>query len=112
MGTVYSTDKGKHCAGCHRPTAQCICGVSVTDKGDGIVRLQRQTKGRNGKPVVIITGLALPTAELRPLAKKLKSRCGVGGSIDGSNILIQGDKREVIKAELETLGFTVKLSGG
>lgn len=112
MGTVYSTDKGKHCAGCHRPTADCVCGVAVADKGDGIVRLQRQTKGRNGKPVVIITGLAMTPAELKPLAKKIKSRCCVGGAIEGNNILIQGDKREVIKTELEALGFTVKLSGG
>ena len=79
---------------------------------DGIVRLQRQTKGRNGKPVVIISGLPLTDTDLKQLAKSLKSKCGVGGSIEGSNILIQGDQRAILRELLETMGYTVKLSGG
>jgi len=76
------------------------------------VRLQRQTKGRAGKPVVIITGLGLQADKLKQLAKRLKSKCGVGGSIETGNILIQGDQRDKIRTELENLGYTVKLSGG
>ena len=64
------------------------------------------------KPVVIISGLGLTSGELKKVAKTLKSKCGVGGSIENNNILIQGDKRDVIKPELEALGYTVKLSGG
>ncbi|MDA0788412.1 MAG: stress response translation initiation inhibitor YciH [Proteobacteria bacterium] len=112
MSTVYSTDKGKHCAGCHRPTPECVCRDQRPAHTDGIVRLQRQVKGRNGKPVVIISGLPLNPAELKVLAKKLKSRCGVGGSIEQGNILIQGDQRELLKQALEADGYTVKVSGG
>lgn len=112
MATVYSTDSGRHCAGCHRPVADCACGNQSRPRGDGIVRLQRQTKGRNGKPVVIISGLDLDGSGLKALAKKLKARCGVGGSVDGTNILIQGDQRDLLKQTLEAEGFSVKLSGG
>ena len=109
---VYSTDQGRHCPDCSQPLDVCQCGKPTAPETDGIVRLQRQVKGRSGKPVVIVSGLGLAPPELKKLAKKLKAKCGVGGSIEDQNILIQGDKRELIKAELETLGFNVKLAGG
>lgn len=113
MSIVYSTDGGKMCPACRQPVARCHCpSDSPTPEGDGIVRLHRQVKGRKGKPVVIIDGLPLAAADLKALAKKLKAKCGVGGSVDAGKIIIQGDKREFIKAELETLGYTVKISGG
>ncbi|MEX2490066.1 MAG: stress response translation initiation inhibitor YciH [Pseudomonadales bacterium] len=113
MSIVYSTDGGKLCPACRQPVARCRCrSDSSAPPGDGIVRLQRQVKGRKGKPVVIIDGLPLASTELKSLAKKLKARCGVGGSVDAGKIIIQGDKREFIKTELETLGYTVKISGG
>lgn len=110
--TVYSTDRGRHCPACSRPVAECLCGAPVTTAGDGIVRLQRQVKGRNGKPVTLITGLPLGGTELKALAKQLKNRCGVGGSIEGQDILIQGDNRALLKSLLEQQGYTVKLAGG
>ncbi|AJR05820.1 translation initiation factor Sui1 [Photobacterium gaetbulicola Gung47] len=81
-------------------------------KGDGIVRIQRQTKGRKGKGVCIVTGLDLEDAQLKLLAAELKKVCGCGGSVKDGNIEIQGDKRDVIKAALEKKGHTVKLAGG
>tara|TARA_R110002110_G_scaffold406421_1_gene626272 strand:+ start:75087 stop:75359 length:273 start_codon:yes stop_codon:yes gene_type:complete len=80
--------------------------------GDGIVRLQRETKGRGGKAVTIITGVPLAPPELKALAKALKQRCGVGGATKGDTIEIQGDQRELLKKELENRGYTVKLAGG
>ncbi|MCB1694087.1 MAG: translation initiation factor Sui1 [Pseudomonadales bacterium] len=110
---VYSTDTGRRCPDCGEAASACTCKrQAATPKGDGIVRLQRQTKGRNGKPVVIITGLPLAPDEMKQLAKKLKAKCGVGGTVEGGTIVIQGDKRDVLKSELESLGHTVKLSGG
>jgi len=110
---VYSTDKGKFCPDCSQPILDCCCkNKTVVKESDGIVRIQRQTKGRAGKPVVIISRLGLDSGELKKLSKKLKSKCGVGGSIEDNNILIQGDKRELLKKELESIGFIVKISGG
>jgi translation initiation factor 1 len=80
--------------------------------GDGIVRLRRETKGRGGKAVTVISGLPLAGSEMKAMAKALKQRCGVGGSIKADEIEIQGDQRAILQAELEKRGFTVKLSGG
>ena len=110
--SVYSTEKGKFCPGCGEKLSQCRCKQEKAPGTDGIVRLQRQVKGRNGKPVVLITGLPLVSAELKVLAKKLKSRFGVGGSIDAGTIIIQGDKRDQLKQELQSMGYRVKSSGG
>ncbi len=113
--TVYSTDPqwkgGNKCPDCQERLANCQCR-NAAPEGDGIVRLHRQTKGRNGKPVTLIKGLPLTGSDLKTIAKELKNKCGVGGSIEGADILIQGDKREVIKPLLEAKGYTVKLAGG
>lgn len=109
---VYSTEKGELCPGCAEQRSQCRCKQEKVPATDGFVRLQRQVKGRKGKPVVLITGLPLVSADLRKLASKLKSRCGVGGSVDAGSIIIQGDKRDRLKRELESMGYQVKLSGG
>lgn len=109
---VYSTEKGKLCPVCAEKLSQCRCKQEKVPDTDGTVRLQRQVKGRNGKPVVLITGLPLVSAELKILARKLKASCGVGGSIDAGTIIIQGDKRDQLKRELESIGYRVKLSGG
>ena len=109
---VYSTDQGYLCPGCRHPVKTCICKDSARQSGDGIIRLERQTKGRNGKPVVIIKGLPLSEAELKKLAKELKAKCGVGGSIEDGQILIQGDKRETLLPLLQKKGYEVKISGG
>ena len=81
-------------------------------KTDGIVRIRRETKGRNGKGVTTISGLGLNESELKALCTKLKKQCGTGGSIKEDIIEIQGDNRDKIKATLEQLGHTVKLAGG
>lgn len=110
---VYSTDGGRLCPQCHRPVAECVCGKDrPASTGDGIVRLQRETKGRGGKAVTVVVGIPLAAAELKDLAKVLKQKCGVGGALKGENIEIQGDQRELIKAELEKQGYTVKIAGG
>lgn len=81
-------------------------------KGDGIVRIQKQTSGRKGAGVSVVTGLDLSDDELKQLATELKKRCGCGGAVKDGSIEIQGDKRDLLKQFLEQKGFTVKLSGG
>jgi translation initiation factor 1 len=105
---VYSTDQGRHCPACGEPIARCACNTRQPLRGDGVVRLQRQSKGRNGKPVVVISGLPLAADEMKQLAKRLKAKCAVGGTVENGTIIIQGDKREAIRAELESLDYKVK----
>jgi translation initiation factor 1 len=81
-------------------------------KGDGIVRIQRQTSGRKGKGVCLIMGLDLPDDALAKIAAELKKKCGCGGSVKNGEIEIQGDKRELLKQLLENKGYIVKLAGG
>jgi translation initiation factor 1 len=112
-GLVYSTEHGRTCPNCARPVAQCSCGQKkAPPKGDSIVRVSRETKGRKGSGVTLITGLPLTEPELASLAKQLKQRCGSGGTVKNGVIEVQGDHREVVLAELIRLGFQAKKGGG
>ena len=81
-------------------------------KGDGVVRVARQTKGRKGKGVTLITGVPLESDELKDLAKTLKQRCGSGGTVKDGIIEIQGDHRDALVKDLSTRGWVIKKSGG
>ena len=82
----------------------------VVGCGDGVVRIQRESKGRGGKMVCVISGL--PAAQLKPICKLLKTKCGSGGAVKAQCIEIQGDHRDSIRALLEERGLTVKFAGG
>jgi len=114
---VYSTGAGRLCPECARPIAGCRCKRSkpaqpAAPQGDGIVRVGRETKGRKGKGVTVVTGVPLAGDALEELATRLKKRCGSGGTVDGGVIEIQGDHRDTLVAELGKLGYTVKRAGG
>ena len=79
---------------------------------DGVVRVSRETKGRKGKGVTLVTGVPLEGAELADLGKLLKTRCGAGGTVKNGVIEIQGHHRDKVVAELESRGWTVKKAGG
>ena len=81
-------------------------------RGDGIVRVRRETQGRGGKTVTTISGVPLAADTLSALASELKRRCGTGGTAKDGVIEIQGDHRDLLRAELEARGYTVKLAGG
>ena len=72
----------------------------------------RETKGRKGKGVTVIRGLPLAPDELASLAKRLKKRCGSGGTVRDGVIEIQGDHRDLLVKELEQLGYRAKRAGG
>jgi translation initiation factor 1 len=112
-GLVYSTEHGRICPGCSRPMAACACKAKpASTKGDGIVRVGRETKGRKGSGVTTITGLPLGPTELKDLGSQLKKRCGTGGTAKDGVIEIQGDHRDLLVEELQKLGYTVKRAGG
>ncbi len=81
-------------------------------RGDRIVRVRRELKGRRGKTVTTISGIPLDSEALRALSSELKRRCGTGGSAKDGIIEIQGDHRDVLIAELELRGYEVKRAGG
>lgn len=111
--TVYSTAQGRICPGCGQAAAHCTCSSKKpASKGDGIVRVGRETKGRRGKAVTVITGVPLDHDRLLKLAQELKQQCGSGGTVKDSTIEIQGDHRDKLMEELKQRGFTVKRSGG
>ena len=111
--SVYSTETGRLCTQCGVPVANCHCGKdTVFNDGDGILRISRETKGRKGKGVTLVTGFQGSESDLKALGKSLKQKCGTGGTVKDGVIEIQGDVRHKIKQELESSGFKVKLAGG
>ncbi|MBA5605938.1 translation initiation factor Sui1 [Duganella sp. FT3S] len=113
-GLVYSTDGGRMCPACRQPLAACTCQASAhaAPQGDGVVRVSRQTKGRGGKCVTLVKGVALDAAALAALGKQLRTACGSGGTVKDGVIEIQGDHCELVMAKLHQLGHQPKRAGG
>lgn len=110
---VYSTESGGICPVCNKKLDRCRCKkTQKPSSGDGIVRVERSTKGRKGKGVTVITGIPLDTGQLKLVAKTLKQKCGSGGTVKSGTVEIQGDHRDVLVAELKAMGYTVKRAGG
>jgi translation initiation factor 1 len=80
--------------------------------GDGVVRVSRQTKGRGGKSVTLVKGLALDAAALASLGKQLRTACGCGGTVKDGVIEVQGDHCDLVMEVLEKQGHRPKRAGG
>ena len=106
------------CPNCRRPDADCTCrrdaaaSAAAGTPGDSVVRVGRETKGRQGKGVTVVSGVPLPPADLADLCTQLKKQCGSGGAVKNGVIEIQGDHRDRLADELARRGWTVKRSGG
>ncbi|MDO3720499.1 translation initiation factor Sui1 [Marinobacter sp. chi1] len=111
-GLVFSTEHGRMCPGCKNPVSECTCSEPERPKGDGIVRVSRETKGRKGKGVTLVTGIPMDDKELKAYAKVLKAKCGTGGTVKDGVVEIQGDQRDILVPLLQEKGWTVKRSGG
>ncbi len=112
---VYPSALGRLGGSCGKPVAQCRCrrdAAAERPEGDGVVRVRRETKGRGGKTVTTVTGVPGDAEALTAVAKQLKKRCGVGGSVKDWVIVIQGDVVDIVVAELEKAGHRVKRAGG
>lgn len=113
MSRVYSTEQGRICPDCNQPKNECVCRQqSATAAGDGVVRISRETKGRKGKGVTLVSGIPLAGEELKSLAKQLRQQLSTGGSIKDGILEFQGDHRQALKALLEKQGYPAKLAGG
>ena len=113
-GLVYSTEGGRMCPDCRQPLAQCACRQAAAAQvlGDGNVRVSRETKGRGGKAVTLVKGLALDEAGLVQLGKQLKAACGSGGTVKDGVIEVQGDHVERVLAALQAQGHKARRAGG
>jgi len=86
---------------------------SPSRRNRGRVDILRQTAGRGGKTVTVVThfvGIGLPEKEM--LAKKMQKACGTGGAVKDGRIEIQGDKRVEVARILEEAGFRPVFAGG
>ena len=79
---------------------------------DGVVRVQRDKRGRGGKTATTITGLPGSEPELETLLKALKQHCGAGGTREGRVLAVQGDQRERLMEKLAAMGHKPRLAGG
>jgi translation initiation factor 1 len=111
-GLVYSTEAGRMCPVCRNPVAQCSCRQAAAPKGDGVVRVSRETKGRGGKAVTVVRGVALAPDQLADLGKQLRTSCGSGGTVKDGVIEVQGDHPDRVVDLLKARGLDVKRAGG
>jgi len=103
---VYSTDFGR----IEQQKEQKTEDVKLFK--DGFIRIERQTKGRKGKGVMLVVGIDPKDQDIKKLAKTIKSKMGQGGAVKDGVIEIQGDDRAKLKSILESSGFKVKIAGG
>ncbi len=115
-GLVYSSEWGRICPGCEQPVDQCRCRKAATanhgQPTDGTVRVGRETKGRKGSGVTLVTGVPGDENTLKKIAAELKKKCGAGGALKEGVIEIQGDHRDKLLEELQKMGYKVKRCGG
>ncbi len=110
-GLVYSTDAGRMCPDCRQPVAACVCSQAATLPRVGPVRVTRQTKGRGGKTVTVVSGLPLDAVALAQCAKQLKAACGSGGTVKDGTIEVQGDHADLLVSVLQKQGHAAKRAG-
>ena len=101
------------CPVCRQPVAQCICKLAAAGpRGDGVVRVSRETKGRGGKAVTLVRGVALQPEPLAQLARQLRTACGAGGTVKDGVMEIQGDHADRVTDLLKAQGYPARRAGG
>lgn len=82
-------------------------------KNRGRVDIKRETGGRGGKTVTVVSGfVGIGLPEKEQLAKKMRAACGCGGTVKDGAIEIQGDQRETVARILSEAGFRPVFAGG
>jgi translation initiation factor 1 len=105
-GVVYSTNSDFQ----YQPSGDD--SQQTLPPGKQQLRVLLDKKARAGKQVTLVTGFVGTDQDLQELTKKLKTRCGVGGSAKDGEILLQGDFRDKVLQVLVAEGYKVKKAGG
>ena len=96
-----------------REISQSASEASPPRKNRGRVDIKRNTAGRGGKTVTVISGfVGIGLPEKEKLAKQMQKSCGTGGSVKEGRIEIQGDKRPEVARILTEAGFRPVFAGG
>lgn len=103
LGVVYSTNPDFQ-----YETAQEAPEPQTLPPGQQRLTVRIDRRRRAGKQVTLVDGFVGTSADLAALAKTLKTRCGVGGTAEDGQILIQGDLRDKVTALLTSLGYQAK----
>jgi translation initiation factor 1 len=106
VGVVYSTDPDFDYT--LKDQLKDLAGTSDDEK----LKVRFEKKGRAGKTVTVIEGFSGKTSEIEDLARVIKNKCGVGGSVKDRRIIIQGNFTEKIISILEKEGKTAVKAGG
>lgn len=105
LGLVYSTNKE------YTPQAEDENEISPS-LGSQKIRVRPESV-KGGKFMTRISGFTIPENELEKIAKSLKTKIGVGGSVKDQEIIIQGNHVEKAIEYLKSVGFKdCKRSGG
>lgn len=105
-GVVFSTNAN------YEYSSQDEAEQATLEPGKQDLRVFLDRKQRKGKVVTLITGFIGSNDDLSDLGKKLKSKCGAGGSAKEGEIIIQGDFRDKVMVMLADLGYKAKKAGG
>lgn len=72
------------------------------------LRVTLDSKQRKGKTVTLVQGFTGTEEDLKELAKLLKNKCGVGGSVKDREIIIQGEVKEKVLTILRDNKYRAK----
>ena len=72
------------------------------------LRVHIEKNHRGGKTVTLVKGFHGPASLLEDLGRKLKQRCGAGGTAKDGIILIQGERKEQVVSLLKSWGYHAK----
>ncbi len=105
-GFVYSTNEQEDFSQFEDPATESLAPE------EQLLEAHFSTQGRGGKTVTVIKGFIGSEEERKALAKLLKTKCSVGGSVKDGDIIIQGNFRDKIIDILASEGYRVKRVGG
>lgn len=107
-GTPF--DRPPHCDRCDRPESECACPPLIPvrtppQKQSARVMVERR---KAGKVVTVIRGLSADETDLPDLLKRLKNHCGAGGTLQDSELEIQGDQSTRVRDFLSQMGYRLR----